>query len=144
MKKMYKLILLLGLFGILSSCTFTQQLTIQGYPGTKIFDSNEKYLATIDYTGTTTITFDRSERYNYYLQAQSPESNVLVPFALDYVDHNRAWLDNMVLFAFCTPPVVGYLVYGIPIQCVSIKYNLFDRDFDYIENLTTNNDLISE
>lgn len=143
MKKMYKLIFLLGLFGILSSCTFTQQLTIQGYPGTKIFDSNEKYLATIDYTGTTTITFDRSEEYNYYLQAQSPESNVLVPFALDYVDHNRQWMTNLWLTSLVLPPSFGFITYGWPFLAVVNGYG-WDCDFDYIENLTTNNDLISE
>ena len=143
MKKMYKLILLLGLFGILSSCTVTQQLTIQGYPGTKIFDSNEKYLATIDYTGTTTITFDRSEKYNYYLQAQSPESNVLVPFALDYTNHKRPESSMMLLLSCVLPPSVGLITWGLPVYSALNAYGL-DNDFDYIENLTTNNDLISE
>lgn len=141
MKKMYKLIFLLGLFGILSSCISTQQITLHGHPGTKIFDSNEKYLATIDYTGTTTITLDRSENYNYYLQAQSPESNVLVPFALDYVNHNRQWMHNIFWASVFLPPGIGFITYGWPFFAVVGQYGL-DCDFDYIENQTTNNDLI--
>ena len=62
---------------------------MNGYPGTIIATPEGNALAQIDHTGTTQITMQRSGGYYHYLLAQAPNSDLPVPFALDYKDHNR-------------------------------------------------------
>lgn len=62
---------------------------MNGYPGTIIATPEGNALAQIDHTGTTQITIQRSGGYYHYLLAQAPNSDLPVPFALDYKDHNR-------------------------------------------------------
>lgn len=81
---------LLGLFVLtFSSCSSSQSFFVNGYPGTVIAMPEGNVLAQIDRTGTTQITMKRSNGYYNYLLAQSPNSDLPVPFALDYKDHNR-------------------------------------------------------
>lgn len=139
MKYTYFKILLIGIIGIITSCNITQKIIVKGQPGTKIYDSEEKYIATIDHTGETSISLDRTEKYHFYLQAQSPQSEFLVPFALDYVNRKRPDGGPLFAFSFLLPPAVGQL-WGFPVFLRLISYG--DKDFDYLDNQQTNEDII--
>lgn len=141
MKRYILSIALISVFIVLSSCSVTQEIRVEGRPGTSIYDSNGKMLSTIDYSGSTIITIDRQNEYQYFLQAKAPDSNILVPFALDYADNSRN--DNIPIIAFCLPPVVGYLTWGVIFHSHILAYGV-DNDFDYLRFQKTNNDLIRE
>ena len=66
MKKSILSIALISVFIVLSSCSVTQEIRVEGKPGTSIYDSNGKMLSTIDYSGSTTITMDRQKKYDYF------------------------------------------------------------------------------
>ena len=141
MKSTCSKILLCVLIMILSSCNIAQKIVIIGNPGTKIYDTNEKYLTTINNTGTASIKLDRKEEYHYYLQAKVPQSNILVPFALDYINHNRPDENAGPLLAlsYFLPPGAGG-AWGLPVAIRLWSYG--DADFNYLENQKTNEDLI--
>lgn len=142
MNKIILNIILVSIIAITQSCTITQELRIAGKPGTSIYDSNGKMLSTIDYSGSTTITINRNDKYQYFLQAKSPGSNILVPFALDYTNNNRAvdW-ERVGWTSVLCPPLAGVLIYGW--WGLLSDYGV-DDDFDYLVFQKTNNDLIRE
>lgn len=91
---MEKTFFILFLALCLMSCSSLQTFSIYGDPGTKIYTHDGKYLAQIDYSGKTDVTFDRKgvygPMYSSLLQAQVPNSNILVPFGLDYKYHDHS------------------------------------------------------
>lgn len=140
MKKSILSIALISVLIVLSSCSITQEIKIEGKPGTSIYDSNGKMLSTIDYSGSTTITMDRQKKYDYFLQAKLPNSDILVPFALDYTNNNRAadW-DRFTWISLAIPPLAGALIYG----WLGVLFDHgIDDDFDYLRFQKTNNDLV--
>lgn len=140
MKKFILSIALISVLIVLSSCSVTQEIRVEGRPGTSIYDSNGKMLSTIDYSGSTTITMDRQKKYDYFLQAKLPNSDILVPFALDYTNNNRAadW-DRIGWISLAIPPLAGVLVYG----WLGLLFDHgIDDDFDYLQFQKTNNDLV--
>lgn len=141
MKKFILSIALISVFIVLSSCSVTQEIRVEGRPGTSIYDSNGKMLSTIDYSGSTIITIDRANEYHYFLQAKAPDSNILVPFALDYTNNNRQSGRTMFLLSGILPPLAGYVIWGIP-ACIACNAYGDDNDFDYLRFQKTNNDLV--
>ncbi len=141
MKKSILSIALISVLIVLSSCSVTQEIRVEGRPGTSIYDSNGKMLSTIDYSGSTIITIDRANEYHYFLQAKAPDSNILVPFALDYTNNNRSLdSDRLGWISLCMPPLAGVLIYGWW-GCFKEGYG-HDDDFDYLRFQKTNNDLV--
>ena len=136
-------IILVSIIAIAQSCTITQELRIAGKPGTSIYDSNGKMLSTIDYSGSTTITINRKDEYHYFLQAKTPDSNILVPFALDYTNNSRPASGDMLILSCALPPSVGLIIWGLPVYSKLEAYGK-DKDFDYLVFQKTNNDLIRE
>lgn len=141
MKKFILSIALISVFIVLSSCSVTQEIRVEGRPGTSIYDSNGKMLSTIDYSGSTIITIDRANEYHYFLQAKAPDSNILVPFALDYANNSRPSGYDMLLLSCVLPPSVGLLTWGWPV-CSKLNAYGVDKDFDYLKFQKTNNDLV--
>ena len=140
MKKSILHYTLIGVFVVLSSCSITQDIRVEGKPGTSIYDSNGQMLSTIDYSGYTIITMDRRNKYHYFLQAKLPDSNILVPFALDYTNNNRAvdW-GTVGWISVTLPPLAGVLIYG----WLGLLFDHgIDDDFDYLQFQKTNNDLV--
>ena len=82
MKSKSSYILLLGVLLCSISCA-TTKLTVKGAPGTVIYTTRGHNLGTIDQSGNAEIKIDR-DNYYAFLLAQSPESNIKVPFALDF------------------------------------------------------------
>lgn len=74
----------------LTSCSSSQSFFVQGVPGTIIANPQNQQIAVIDNSGQTKIKMKRKQGYTHYLQALTPGSNILVPFALDYKNHSRA------------------------------------------------------
>ena len=141
MKKFILSIALISVFIVLSSCSVTQEIRVEGRPGTSIYDSNGKMLSTIDYSGSTIITIDRANEYHYFLQAKAPDSNILVPFALDYANNSRPSSGDMLLLSCVLPPSFGLLTWGLPVYSKLKAYGV-DKDFDYLRFQKTNNDLV--
>lgn len=89
-KTSFFLLIVLGTFlASFSSCSTSQTFTVQGTPGTIISSPNNQRLAVLDNMGQAQIKTKRKDGYFHYLQAQVPGSNLQVPFALDYNNHNR-------------------------------------------------------
>lgn len=99
---------LLGiLITTLSSCSTTQTFTVRGVPGTVISKDNMQ-IAVIDPSGQAQITLQRKNGYEHFLLAQAPNSNVQIPFALDYKNHNRTATSNICI-ALSVPIYVATL-----------------------------------
>lgn len=68
---------------LLASCTTTQKFNVAGTAGTEIYNSNMERVGVIGSNGKAKVTLP-SDGYYAYLLSKSPNSNLLVPFALDY------------------------------------------------------------
>lgn len=90
------LVFLFGIFATaLSSCGTTQTFTVHGIPGTVISKPNGQ-TTMIDQSGIAQFTTDRKEEgYAHFYLSKAPNSNIWVPFALDYKDHNRNATTNL-------------------------------------------------
>ena len=116
---------------MMASCK-TQKFHVSGEPGTIITALDGSTLTVIDQSGTAEIKMDRRDGYDAFLQAKAPGSEKLVPFALDYKNHNRT-TPNYIL-GLVTFPVFGFLIFWSNIgSCF---------DYDYLQYQHTNNDLI--
>lgn len=131
MKKL--VIILIAIMVLMTSC-YTQKFYVVGDPGTVIASLNGYYtLATIDQSGEAEIKIkDRKIGYMAFLQAKSPNSDVFVPFALDYKDRNRS-TPNSIIGSLTMPILIGAGFLGFTGSCF---------DYDYLKYQHTNNDLI--
>lgn len=154
---------------VMSSCKSTQTFYVHGTPGTEILG-----YGTIDQSGKMNIKTERRRKYSgqsyyHFLLAKSPESNLWVPFALDYRDHNRSFkkrgskamtitLGSLSLggsvvgvagFLSGSPEVglagLGVSLAGLGLMfpfALSSDFDELDYNYDYLKHQTTNNDLI--
>ncbi len=78
----------------ISSCSTYTTLMITGEPGTEIADGNKKHLGSIDQTGELEIKIE-NDTYYPYLLSKSPNSNLYVPFALEFKENTiRYYLET--------------------------------------------------
>lgn len=75
------------LFSFMSSCKMSQNVVINGTPGTEIYSPSMEKIATVQSDGTTTVKIYGDEYYSY-LMSHEPNSQLFVPFALDYERKN--------------------------------------------------------
>lgn len=148
----------------MSSCS-TQSFTINGIPGTVISSKNGEEIAIIDQTGQANIVFD-NKQYCHFLLAKSPNSNTMVPFALDYKDNNRNGRGNTLgaigapamvagfitcivsgnipsAAALVVPGVIG-VVLGVSFTVTAATTTGQLNNYDYLPNQITNNDLFNK
>ncbi len=129
---MKRILLFMALILMMTSC-WNQKFYVVGEPGTVITSMNgSKTLAIIDQNGMAEIKmnyYDREAGYQAFLQAKSPNSDVLVPFALDYKNKNRSTPNS---FLAITP----FLHFFFADQTGT------DWDYNYLKQQHTNNDLI--
>lgn len=98
-KSVLTVILLVATMVLLSSCSSTQKFTVHGTPGTVIAQQYGQ-ATVIDQSGQATLTMGRTiSDYNHFLLAKAPNSDVWVPFALDYKDHNRGFTKTMAILS---------------------------------------------
>lgn len=122
----------MGIVFALSSCTVTQKITVVGRPGTTIYDPNDKILGTIENTGKTTLEISRNDGYYAFLQAQTPGSNILVPFALDYKDCHRQLAQGFATYTGLALVGVG-AVFGLAAAIAgATEADDIARDFAFV------------
>lgn len=68
---------------LFASCTTTQKFNVAGTAGTEIYTSSMERVGVIGSNGKAKVTLP-ADGYYAYLLAKKPQSNLLVPFALDY------------------------------------------------------------
>lgn len=124
---------------LLTSCN-TQKFYVKGIPGTIITTLDNEQLGVIDQSGSAEIKLDRKTGYQAFLQAKAPNSNMLVPFALDYKNKNRSSTNFGVGFVIFMPPLTTIAILGPGWIMLSRRGSYYD--YDYLDNQTTNNDLI--
>jgi len=83
MKKIYTLFLLYGVCLLLSACSSSTNITIHSIPGTEIFSADKQKLGIVGDDGKLKILTDDAS-YSAFMFSRAPQSNILVPFALDY------------------------------------------------------------
>lgn len=111
------------------SCSTYQKIRIIGEPGTEIYTPDKEKIATIESNGKTVINLSR-DTYYAFLMAGSKDSDLRIPFALDY--SNRSFIGARMLYVAelglgfaCS----GALVIGtIPILCDSEDESGFGKD----------------
>lgn len=166
---LYLSILIVLALSVMPSCKSTQTFYVYGIPGTEI-----RGHGTIDQSGKMSIKTERARKYSgqsyyHFLLAKAPNSNLWVPFALDYRDHNRSlkkrgskamtiMLGSLSIggsvvggvgFLSGSPEVglaglgVGLAGLGLMLPFVnSSEFDELDYNYDYLKHQTTNNDLI--
>lgn len=104
MKRLYLIFSVMFLFSFMSSCKMSQNFVINGTPGTEIYSPSMEKIATVQSDGKTTVKIHGDEYYSY-LMSHEPNSQLFVPFALDYERKNHPGARISKLFAF---PLVLY------------------------------------
>ena len=153
---------------VLCSCSSIQTFTVRGVPGT-VISKNDMEIAVIDQTGQAQIKTNRESGYQHFYLAKAPNSNIQVPFALDYENHDRSTVLNLGkgigLIGFgaeCAGLImvvaslksndksmlgIGGVVFGggfllsLPALIHAFPKKELDYNYDYLQQ-TTNNDLI--
>lgn len=140
----------------LSSC-LTKTITVSGAPGTTILTKDYNQKGVIGPSGQTKIKI-KKRPYTPYLLSQGPNSDICVPFALDY--NNKSHFYHLITgpIAFTigmnltvsssTLPFIGgvLLISGGAIESlvwfIKLSENDPENNFKYMRTQTTNNDLI--
>ena len=73
---------------VFSSCSTTEKFYVSGTPNTKIYTISKEYLGTVGANGRAKIEISSDKFYSCFL-SQSPNSELYVPFALDYEKRGR-------------------------------------------------------
>lgn len=176
MKSFFNIIIFFFTSITLLSCASSQTFYVNGTPGTIITTPTNERIAQIDNSGQAKITLKRNLGYFPFLEAQTPYSNIKVPFALDYKNKNRNVPKYILLGTGCSIAFLGlvttlsgglgYLLEGAYAGDVAYGWDammlmggittLFgaglgiwggsmeqlDRNYDYLENQSINNDII--
>lgn len=93
---------------ILFSCTTTQTISVLGEPGTTIYTPEMDRKWTVQNDGNCKITLE-SQNYYPYLLSKNSNSELLVPFALDYSEENYTGTRLLygVGFGIAVPSVIA-------------------------------------
>lgn len=147
-----------------SSCSTSQTFTVQGVPGTVITTPQNQQVAVVDNSGQAKIELKRKGGYLHYLQAQTPGSNLMVPFALNYNDNHsrsiqRGTAQSIMLVGGLVElggalaliggtSTVSIIMVGGGAAFAGIGFllgaanNPIDYDYDYQKEQSTNNDIV--
>lgn len=143
---------------LLSSCS-TKTITVTGTPGTTILTKNYEKKGIIGPSGQTKIKI-KKRPYTHYLLSQAPNSDVYVPFALDYMNKRRtlyhlligptAMVVGMGSIESPAMPIALSVMLGFGGMFESLGWTLTIANNDdyetfnykYLQYQTTNNDLI--
>lgn len=157
MKRIFISILLLTVI-VFSSCS-TKTIIVSGTPGTTILTKNYEKKGVIEPSGQTKIKI-KKRLYTHYLLSQAPNSEIYVPFALDYKNKRRTLYHLLIgptayIVGMCTlessgiPILSGILLFGGMFEALGWTLTVTNNDYEifnykYLKNQTTNNDLISD
>lgn len=145
----------------ITSCSTAQKFVVTGTPGTEIYDANYDRTATIGDDGQVELQVSADFQAGF-LFSKSPDSNLLIPFALDY-EYNPYKQRNMIygatvysllslpivfdgltlLEAFCYEALmaVGGGTLGYWFSPINYKTTW---SFNYLNNQITNQDLFPQ
>ena len=139
-----------------SSCS-TKTITVSGAPGTTVLTKDYDQKGVIGPSGQTKIKI-KKRPYTPYLLSQGPNSDICVPFALDYNNKPNFYhlITGPIAFSIGinltvssgTLPLIGsvLLISGGAIESlvwfIKLAENNPENSFKYIGKQTTNNDLI--
>ena len=144
------------LFSFMSSCIMSQDVVINGTPGTEIYSPSMEKIATVQSDGKTTVKIHDDEFYSY-LMSHEPNSQLFVPFALDYYEcENYSGTRTATGIAAFVAAIIGGLTFhewygiipafaGIGILYYSIVRNLigglpYYYEYKYSRYQRTNED----
>ena len=135
MKTLIRIIILATCF-ILSACAAgMKNIQISGTPGTIIKNSSGEVLGTIGSDGNAKVKIYR-DKYHAFLLSKSPNSDIYVPFALEYKNVHRT--------SSATCVIVGTCFYAIPPIWIPLCWASYQDDitngYRYIPS-HTNEDL---
>ncbi|MGN0033386.1 MAG: hypothetical protein ACI358_06390 [Candidatus Limimorpha sp.] len=119
MKRLYLILSVMFLFSFMSSCKISQNVVINGTPGTEIYSPSMERIATVQSDGTTTVKIHGDEFYSY-LMSHEPNSQLFVPFALDYKRKNYTGTNIAKGFTF---PI---LVSGVTAEFAGLIISIVD------------------
>lgn len=82
------IIMIIMVVAIFSSCSTTEKFYVSGIPNTKIYTPSNVHIGTIASNGKAKIEIPSDDYYAFFL-SKSPNSELYVPFALDYEKRGR-------------------------------------------------------
>ena len=82
------IIMIIMVAAMFSSCSTTEKFYVSGTPNTKIYTPNYTHIATVGTNGKAKIEIPSDDYYAFFL-SKSPNSELYVPFALDYKKKGR-------------------------------------------------------
>ena len=88
MKLLYRITVIMVVV-LFASCSTTEKFYVSGTPNTKIYTPAHKHVGTIGSNGTAKIELS-SDHYYAFLLSKGAESDIYIPFALDYKHKSRA------------------------------------------------------
>lgn len=89
MKKILQFIFALFFIFNLSSCYTTEKITVYGKPGTEVYTPNKEKISEINSDGKAKVILSSDACYTYLL-SKDVNSNMYIPFALDYKNKSYA------------------------------------------------------
>lgn len=111
MKRLIELLGIVVCVILLHSCTTSQEITVQGTPGTEIYSPTMDRLGVVDSNGKVSLKISRHVYYSY-LMSKNARTNEFVPFALDYKYCNNT-LADAVYYVGSVTALTGALITGI-------------------------------
>lgn len=111
MKRLIELLGIVVCVILLHSCTTSQEITVQGAPGTEIYSPTMDRLGVVDSNGKVSLKISRHVYYSY-LMSKNARTNEFVPFALDYKYCNNNLAGAGYLLGL-SATLTGALVTGI-------------------------------
>lgn len=89
MRNIFQLICGLSFIFSLLSCHTTEKITVYGQPGTEIFTPGKEKVSVIESNGQANVVLSSDVCYTYLL-SKDANSNMFIPFALDYKNKSYA------------------------------------------------------
>lgn len=146
------------------SCSTTEKFYVSGTPNTQIYTPNYKHIGTVEANGRAKIEIPSSDYYAFFL-SKNPNSELYVPFALDYKKKGRIethlWrnvgMGTMLLGTAIAIPcallgeytaayvglgmMVGGTLAGLPADS-RLNQNSYKYQYQYLKSQQTNEDLL--
>lgn len=170
MKNILQFIFALFFIFNLSSCYTTEKITVYGKPGTEVYTPNKEKISEINGDGKAKVILSSDACYTYLL-SKDVNSNMYIPFALDYKNKSYAgtkFLNGTAMFItgggfllelagvialcagddesgsmLCLSGAAPLLLGGITGSVTSSRLDQKNRQwqFKYLKNQQTNSDL---
>lgn len=82
------IVMIIMVVALFTSCSTTEKFYVSGTPNTKIYTPDYTHIATVGTHGKTKIEIPSDNYYAFFL-SKSPNSDLYIPFALDYKKKGR-------------------------------------------------------